>query len=138
MNPAYILSTNYEKLYELISQGIEVVGFVTIQNPITKNPHPCKVSMSEGRWMIYSVDYQMSWDRTLEDLIVACTRLHLQYIVPNGGQVEELVKGLEESKKIIQLWHGMGSAPDDIALWEVYDKQSPEMKPINELIEKYK
>lgn len=55
------------------------------------------------------------------------------------GQVEELVDTLKKMKAIIRGWHGIGhrNPEEEKAMWEVYDRKSPEMKMINEVLEKY-
>ena len=85
MNPAYILSTNYEKLYSLIEAGCgEVLGFATIRyhenqvvsihksgggNINISEPHSAGAYVSES----------------LDVFVRNCTRLQLKYIVPNAG-----------------------------------------------------
>jgi len=83
MNPAYILSTSYEKLYSLIEAGIEVVG--------RSNDHGYLIRQTEIGPSIGSL-----LCNTKEIFLRHCEEIQLQYIVPNAGQVEELVKaGLE-------------------------------------------
>ncbi len=45
--------------------------------------------------------------------------------------VVELRDALIKAKEIIKTWHGS-------AAWEIYDLHSPEMKPINNAIQKFK
>jgi hypothetical protein len=49
--------------------------------------------------------------------------------------IEKAVNGLNEAKKLIRGWHGMGmQAIPEAEMWNIYNKQSPEMKRLNELI----
>ena len=105
MNPAYILSTNYEKLYELIEAGATVAGFVTtesytndivqIRNNGVGDLQIWARGIIYGEVPNYWKDYQPEAS-AIGLFKASCQSLHLQYIVPNAGQVEELVKaGLE-------------------------------------------
>lgn len=44
----------------------------------------------------------------------------------------DLLSALTEARLIIRQWHGMGmSTGDEIDAWNIYDRNAPEMKPIN-------
>lgn len=55
------------------------------------------------------------------------------------GQVEELVDGLKKAKAIIRGWHSLGhrDTDEEKAMWGIYDRRSPEMKMINDVLSKY-
>jgi len=49
--------------------------------------------------------------------------------------IEKLLNQLKEAKNIIRGWHGIGTSGfQEKAVWEIYDKNSPEMKRINDVI----
>ncbi len=56
----------------------------------------------------------------------------------NCRRCQKLLKALESAKETIKTWHDMHvrswNAGDNDSLWELYDKNSPEMKLINEAI----
>ena len=41
---------------------------------------------------------------------------------------------LKEAKELIKIWHNMGA--NGKVMWDIYDKQSPEMQRINKTIDK--
>lgn len=49
----------------------------------------------------------------------------------------DIVKALKDAKDIIKTWHCMGMTDDKLAdeMWNIYEKQSPEMIKLNSSIE---
>ena len=52
--------------------------------------------------------------------------------------IDDLEKALIGAKETIRVWHGMGSLDEkqQNSMWEIYDNQSPDMRPINWVLEK--
>jgi len=94
MNPSYILSTNYEKLYSLIEAGHTVAGFVTtesytndivqIRNNGVGDLQICARGIIYGEVPNYWKDYQPEASE-IGLFKASCQSLRLQYIVPNAG-----------------------------------------------------
>lgn len=73
-----------------------------------------------------------------ENLITFSALIKTGYITLNRGDFDELLAALVESKSLIRQWHGMGTiAGVEEAMWAVYDKSSPEMVKLNEVLTKF-
>lgn len=152
MNPAYILSTNYEKLYELIEAGHTVAGFVTtesytndivqIRNNGVGDLQICARGIIYGEVPNYWKDYQPEASE-IGLFKASCQSLRLQYIVPNAGQVEELVTGLKLARNMISLnaisFYTEKKIPQQQAIeWAAEAlKENASYAEIESLIEKY-
>lgn len=61
------------------------------------------------------------------------------YIVLACNLFPELLEALEEAKTIIRQWHGMAMKQEDESkMWEIYERNAPEIKRINTILNKAK
>lgn len=53
-------------------------------------------------------------------------------------RAKKLVEALEEAKTIIRQWHGTAmSQEEESKMWEIYERNAPEMKRINSALNEY-
>lgn len=76
-------------------------------------------NFADGDWGIYS-----PLGESGPVVALVNSEANARFIVLACDVHDELVAALEKAKEVIKTWHG------DVA-WEIYDKNAPEMKPIN-------